>query len=104
MNGRVVFHHKARAALRAFPPNARQMLGKALFLVQQGHRLAMPHARAMPAVALRVRESRISYRVFFRGSEDGEILVFHAFVKKTQKTPPLEITLARSRLREMRHA
>jgi phage-related protein len=29
------------------------------------------------------------------------ILIVHAFVKKTQKTPPREITLARKRLEEM---
>ena len=29
------------------------------------------------------------------------VLVFHAFVKETQRTPPLEIELARKRLKEL---
>jgi hypothetical protein len=29
------------------------------------------------------------------------VLVFHAFGKKTQRTPPLEIELARKRLKEL---
>jgi len=30
------------------------------------------------------------------------VLIFHAFEKKTQKTPPREIEVARNRLKEMR--
>jgi hypothetical protein len=32
--------------------------------------------------------------------EDGEIYVVHGFIKKTQKTPPADIALARRRLQE----
>jgi phage-related protein len=58
-----------------------------------GEHLAMPNARPMPAVSPGVSELRVK-------AADG-ILFFHAFVKITQRTPPLEIELARKRLKEL---
>jgi phage-related protein len=60
----------------------------------------------MPAVAsgvaeLRVRGADGSFRAFYYTASPQGILVFHAFVKKTQRTPPLEIGLARKRLKEL---
>ena len=60
----------------------------------------------MPAVAVGVEELRIRdaagiYRTFYFKKSKRGILIVHAFVKKTQKTPPHEITLARKRLEEM---
>lgn len=60
----------------------------------------------MPGVAAGVSELRIqgedgSYRVFYYTATRQGVLVFHAFVKKTQRTPPLEIELARKRLKEL---
>jgi phage-related protein len=42
--------------------------------------------------------------VFYYTAAPEGVLVFHAFAKKTQRTPPLEIELARKRLKELRHA
>jgi len=66
----------------------------------------MPHSRHMPEVAAGVSEFRTRgadgiYRTFYHTASAKGILVFHAFVKKTQRTPPLEITLARKRLKEL---
>jgi len=36
----------------------------------------------------------------FTATANG-VLVFHAFAKKTQRTPPQEIELARKRLKEL---
>jgi hypothetical protein len=41
------------------------------------------------------------YRAFYYTAAPQGILVFHAFVKKTQRTPPLEIELGRKRLKEL---
>jgi phage-related protein len=59
----------------------------------------------MPGVAAGVSELGIRgadgiYRVFYYTASAEGILVVHAFVKKTQRTPPLEIELARKRLKE----
>jgi phage-related protein len=99
---RVVFHHKA------FPQDVRNKIGRAVFLLQNGEILKMPLSRSMPIIGKGVRELRVKgvdgiFRVFYLlKSEDG-VFVFHAFMKKTEKTPPLEIELARVRLKELYH-
>ena len=40
-------------------------------------------------------------RILLLTASSRGVLVFHAFVKKTQRTPPLEIELARKRLKEL---
>lgn len=42
-----------------------------------------------------------AYRVFYFTRIADAVLIFHAFEKKTLKTPPAEIELARKRLKEM---
>jgi phage-related protein len=66
----------------------------------------MPNSRPMPAVAAGVSELRVTvedgaFRVFYYTASSLGVLVFHAFVKKTQRTPPLELELARKRLKEL---
>ena len=76
-----------------------------LQLLAEGESLGMPTSRPMPQIALGVHELRIrdaggNWRVFyFTKTED--LLVIHAFQKKTQKTPKREIDSARARLKEM---
>ena len=60
----------------------------------------------MPTVApgafeLRIRDRAGSYRAFYVIQSKIGVLVFHAFQKKTPKTPKHEIDLARKRLRDM---
>ena len=74
-----------------------------------GESLTMPHARPMPAVFAGVSELRVKgedgiFRVFYYTASPRGVLVFHAFVKKTQRTPPLEIELARKRFKELINA
>jgi phage-related protein len=81
-------------------------LGKDLFRLQMGERIAMPASRPMPLVGagvseLRVKDAHGAFRVFYYLASPKGVLVFHAFDKKTQRTPPLEIELARKRLREL---
>jgi phage-related protein len=100
------FHPAARDALRAFPADVRRAFGKAIYDLQQGHSLAMPLSRAMPvlgsgAAELRIRDSAGIYRAFYVAKVADAVLIFHAFVKKTQKTPNQEIVLGKKRLKEM---
>ena len=60
----------------------------------------------MPSVGpgaseLRIRDASGIYRAFYLVKQADSILVFHAFVKKTQKTPERELTVGKKRLREM---
>ena len=104
----IILHPKAREAIRRFPKEARIRLGKGLFRLQMGEQIGMPNSRPMPGVAAGVSELRVkgddgSYRAFYYTASSAGILVFHAFVKKTRRTPFLEIELARKRLKELLH-
>jgi phage-related protein len=103
-----IFHPKALLAIRQFPKAARLALGESILDLQRGLRLGMPIARPMPSVGpgvheLRIRDERGIYRVFYLLSFGKGVIVFHAFEKKTQKTPTHELRLAEKRLKEMLH-
>jgi phage-related protein len=60
----------------------------------------------MPGVVAGVSELRVtgadgSFRAFYYTVSSQGVLVFHAFAKKGQRTPPLEIEVARKRLKEL---
>jgi phage-related protein len=102
----IIFHPKARDEIRRFPKEARARLGRGLFRLQIGETLGMPNARPMPDIAsgvseLRIRDENGSFRVFYFTATAKGVLVFHAFEKRTQRTPPLEMELAKKRLKEL---
>lgn len=101
-----VFHAAAKAAVRSFPEGVRRELGKAIFDLQRGETLTMPLSRAMPSLAagaaeLRVRGQDGIYRAFYYARSARGILIFHAFVKKSQVSPKRELVLGRARLKEL---
>jgi phage-related protein len=103
-----IFHPAARAAIRLFPREVRREIGRAIFDLQKGEVLMMPLSRPMNSVDTRASEIRIrnrsgSYRVFYYRQSFRGILIFHAFMKKTQATPQRELNLARRRLKELLH-
>ena len=92
--------------IRGFPVAVRRKLGKAILDLQRGSSLGMPLSRPIPQVApgveeLRVRDEAGIYRTFYFKKSKRGILIVHAFVKKTQKTPKNEIAIARKRLEEL---
>ena len=100
------FHPKARVVLKGFPEDVRRELGKAVFDLQKGEKLSMPLSRPMPEVAAGVEELRLkdrtgAYRVFYLANLADAVLIFHAFTKKTQRTPLRDIALGQKRLKEM---
>lgn len=100
------FHPAVRPILREFPEEVRKEVGKAIFDLQRGERLAMPLSRPMRSVGVGVEEIRLKdqfgiYRVFCYLKSARGVLVFHAFMKKGQKTPRREIELGKKRLREV---
>jgi phage-related protein len=93
--------------LRSFSDDVRREFGKTILDLQKGAKLSMPLSRPIPSVAPGVEELRIkdrsgAYRVFYIIKLETAVLIFHAFQKKTAKTPPHEIELAQKRLKEMR--
>ena len=102
----VIFHPKARDEIRRFSQGSARPSRAGPVPVTNGESLGMPNARPMAAVAsgvweLRVRDEGGIFRVFCYTASVAGVLVFHAFAKKTQRTPAPEIDLARKRLKEL---
>ena len=102
----VKVHDRAREDIRSFPKAVKKDIGELLFKLQFGVLLGMPESRPMPSLhpgarELRIKDSAGIYRLFYYLKSEAGILVFHAFSKKTQKTPLNEIALGRKRLKEM---
>jgi len=71
--------------------------------VQFGWPIGMPVCRALSGGLREVRSSlnsRREARVLF-GFHEGVLIALHALFKKTQRTPPKDLALARQRLKEM---
>jgi len=89
-----------------FPAEVRKELGKAIWDMQNGDILGMPLSRPLPslergAAELRLRDKSGIYRVLYFTRSLKGVLVFHAFVKKSEAIPKHEIDLARKRLKEL---
>ena len=69
-----------------------------------GPDLGMPHTRAMGdgLFELRLKAAEGIARVFYCTVVDRRIVFLHQFVKKSNKTPPRELKIARARMREMK--
>jgi phage-related protein len=69
-----------------------------------GPDFAMPHTRSMGKglFEMRMKSKEGIGRVFFCTRPGQRILMLHAFIKKSSKTPSKEMTLARTRLKEVR--
>jgi len=106
----VVFYRTAggvepiRDWLRSLPPEDRRVIGTDLATVQFGWPVGMPLCRSLGSGLWEVRSGlpsrRIARLLFF--VHEGRIGVVHGFIKKTQKTPPEDLALARKRMTEMK--
>lgn len=72
--------------------------------VEFGPNLGMPHSRAMGdgLFELRLKSKEGIGRVFYCTVVAQRIIVLHAFIKKSQKTPKKELDTARRRMREVK--
>ena len=71
-----------------------------------GPDLGMPHTRAVGngLFELRLKASEGIARVFYCTAVEKRIVILHQFIKKTQKTPPKELALARRLMKETKDA
>jgi phage-related protein len=105
----VVFYRSVGGAepvldwLRHLPPDDRRAIGTDLATIQFGWPIGMPLCRPLGRGLWEVRSTlpsrRIARLLFFVHQE--RIGVVHGFIKKTQKTPPDDLDLARRRMKEM---
>jgi phage-related protein len=71
-----------------------------------GPDLGMPHTRAMGGglFELRLKAAEGIARVFYCTMVGRTVVILHQFAKKTDKTPPKELALARRRMKEIKDA
>jgi phage-related protein len=89
--------------IRGFPNDARRQAGFQIDRVQAG--LEPNDWKPIPEIGAGVREIRIreqsgAFRMIYQATVADEVLVIHAFQKKTQKAPRHEIETACERLKE----
>lgn len=73
-------------------------------ILEFGPNLGMPHTRAMGEglFELRVKGKEGIARVFFCTVIGQRVIMLHGFIKKSEKTPPKELKMARLRLSEVK--
>jgi phage-related protein len=105
----VVFYRSRAGAepvlewLREQSSEDRQVLGRDLRLVEMGWPIGMPLCRPLGGGLWELRCSlttRRIARVLFCATQ-GHMILLHAFIKKTQKTPLADLDLARLRQKEV---
>jgi len=71
-----------------------------------GANLGEPHTEAFGGglLELRLKSAEGIARVFYCTLVDRRIVMLHSFIKKTQKTPPRELRIAKTRLKEIKNA
>jgi phage-related protein len=91
-------------SLREFPNDARREAGYQLDKVQHG----MEPADWKPMVSIgegvkeiRIRDETGAFRVVYVAKLADAVYVLHCFQKKTQRTSPSDIELARKRYKEL---
>lgn len=101
------FNSRVQSDIESWPVGIYADFLRLIHLMEShGADLRMPHSRAMGQglFELRCRGSQGIGRAFYCTMVGREILVLHSFIKKTQETPEREMTIARKRLKEVRHA
>jgi phage-related protein len=98
------YSDEAQQAILAFPPG---LQARYIHLTERmlvfGPDLGMPHSRAMGEglIELRLKSKEGIARVFFCTRPGLRIMMLNSFVKKSAKTPPRELKLARQRMKEV---
>ncbi|MEX0828265.1 MAG: type II toxin-antitoxin system RelE/ParE family toxin [Haliea sp.] len=89
--------------LKGLPEADRRIVGFDIAVVEFGWPVGMPLCRSLGSGLWEVRSNlthgRIA-RVIFCAAQ-GRMVLLHAFVKKTQKTPPPDLEIARKRQKEI---
>ena len=89
--------------LKALSNADRRILGFDIGMVEFGWPVGMPLCRSLGEGLWEVRSTltgnRIARTIFC--VEDSQMVLLHAFVKKTQRTPKQDLDLARARRKEL---
>lgn len=101
----VLIYEPTRKEILTWPLEAKKDLGSILTKLQKGAEVGFPDTEPFATIApgafeIRVKEASGIFRAFYMVKRERGILVFHAFKKKSQKTPKQEIDTAQKRLKK----
>ena len=99
----VILGKQARKTMNTFPKLVKQRYTELMGMLQINEDLPAKDFKSMNSVSIgayemRIKDSSGAYRIFYYLKHRKGIIVFHAFTKKTQKTPQKEIEAGRMRL------
>ncbi len=89
--------------LKSLPPDDRREIGQDIATAEYGWPVGMPVCRPLGQGLWEVRSNlsgNRTARVIFCIAR-GQMVLLHAFVKKTQRIPDEDLTLARKRMKEI---
>ncbi len=103
---KVIWNKRALKEVKEFPEEIRKEIGYLIYKLERGESLTMPKSRPMPSFytgchELRVKDHDGIFRIFYYLKIKNNILIFHAFQKKTEKTLTKELELGKKNLKEM---
>lgn len=101
------YNAKVAQNINAWPDGLLARFSRLAGMMQEfGPNLGMPHTRAMGDGLFEVRaKAREGIgRVFYCTVVGQRIVILHAFVKKTERTPQREWKVARERMKKVRSA
>lgn len=107
MNWTVKFYdEKVKLALHKWPAGIQAKFIWIVELVQEfgPHEIGMPHIKALGQglFEIRAKGNEGIGRAFFCINNGKVLVIVSSFIKKTQQTPPKELTLARKRVAEVK--
>ena len=100
------FHARVLAEIESWPVEVVADYARLVeLLMEHGPSLRLPHSRAFGDGLFELRPKGRSGigRAFYCYMVGKQVIVLHAFIKKTQQTPDNELKLARKRLKEVQH-
>ena len=99
------YNPKVQSEINAMPLGIRaKYAALTARMIDSGANLGEPHTKAFGdgLFELRLKAHEGIGRVFYCTMVEQRIVVLHGYVKKTQKTPANELSVALSRLREVK--
>jgi phage-related protein len=100
------FHARVLAEIESWPVEVLADYARIIeLLIEHGPNLGFPHSRALGGglFELRLRGKSGAGRVFYCFLAGRRVVVLHAFLKKSQKTPQHQLKVARIRMKEVRN-
>ena len=100
------FHARVLAEIESWPVDVVADYARLVeLLIEHGPSLRLPHSRAFGDGLFELRPKGRSGigRAVYCYMVGKQVIVLHAFIKKSQQTPDNELKLARKRLKEVQH-